>query len=167
MKIILRDKNKYVLRADVGEEVIGELQEFCLPISLRETSRREAGDVPKGHRRGGIEAGKFFAIGAAKEVKLGWYDVDAKEYTWREYKEKLEIVSLLGNIAWKPFDPAQGKGEEVIVHAHGSFSNQQMQLVGGHVAKLVVGAACEIVLEKFDGHIEKAHDPQTGLNLMQ
>ena len=139
MRVILQEKSKYVLRADVLEEIIVELGEFC--------------------KERKIEAGKFFAIGAAKEVKLGWYDVDAKEYTWKEYKEKLEIVSLLGNIAWK--------GEEVIVHAHGSFSNQQMQVVGGHVAKLVVGAACEIVLEKFDGHIEKAHDPQTGLNLMQ
>ncbi len=139
MRIILQEKNMYVLRADVGEEVIEELQKF---------SKNE-----------GIDAGKFFAIGAAKEVKLGWYDVDVKEYAWKELKEKLEIVSLLGNIAWK--------GDEVIAHAHGSFSNQQMQLVGGHVAKLVVGAACEIVLEKFEGRIEKAYDDQTGLNLMQ
>ncbi len=139
MKLILQDKNKYVLRVNVGEEVIEGLQKF---------SKKE-----------GIEAGKFFAIGAAKEVKLGWYDVDVKEYTWQELKEKLEIISLLGNIARKE--------SEVIVHAHGSFSNQHMQLVGGHVAKLVVSGACEIVLEKFDGHIEKAHDPQTGLNLMQ
>lgn len=139
MKLILCDKNKYVLRANVGEEVIGALQEFC--------------------KKEGIDAGEFLAIGAAKEVKLGWYDVDAKEYTWKEYKEKLEIVSLLGNIA--------RKGSEVIAHAHGSFSNQQMQVVGGHVAKLVVAGACEIVLEKFDGHIEKAFDEETGLNLMQ
>ena len=145
MKVILLDRNKYVLRANVGEEVIGALQEF---------SRKE-----------GVVAGEFFAIGVAKEVKLGWYNVDAKEYAWKEFQEKLEIVSLLGNIAWKPFDSAQGK--QVIVHAHGSFSNQQMQVVGGHVAKLVVGAACEIVLERFDGRIEKSYDDRTGLSLMQ
>ena len=139
MKPILQDKNKYVLKASVGEEVIGALQEFC--------------------RKEGVVAGEFFAIGAAKEVKLGWYDVDVKEYTWKEYREKLEIVSLLGNVG--------RKGSETIVHAHGSFSNQRMQLVGGHVAKLVVGAACEIVLEKFDGRIEKAFDDETDLNLMQ
>jgi predicted DNA-binding protein with PD1-like motif len=139
MKVILEDKGKYVLRANVGEEIISELGEFC--------------------KEQKIEAGKFFAIGATKEVKLGWYDVDTKEYTWQEYKEKLEIVSLLGNIARKESD--------VIVHAHGSFSTQQMQLVGGHVTKLVVGGACEIIVEKFDGHVEKAYDSQAGLNLMQ
>jgi predicted DNA-binding protein with PD1-like motif len=145
MKIILHDKNTYVLKANVGEEVIGQLQEFC--------------------KEQKIGAAKFFAIGSAKELKLGWYDVATKEYTWQEFSEELEIISLLGTIAWKPFDLAQGK--EVIAHAHGSFSNRQMQVVGGHVAKLVVGAACEIVLEKFEGHIEKAYDDQTGLNLMQ
>lgn len=138
MKLILQDKNKYILKADVGEEIIVELGEFC--------------------KKQKIEAGKFFAIGAAKELKLGWYDVDAKEYTWEEFNGKLEIVSLLGNIAWKE--------DDIIAHAHGSFSNQQMQLVGGHVARLVVGAACEIILEKLEGHIEKAFDESTGLNLM-
>jgi uncharacterized protein len=139
MKLILQDKSKYVVKASVGEEVIGGLQKFC--------------------REQKIEAGKFFAIGASKELKLGWYDVGIKEYTWKDFAEKLEIISLLGNIAWKE--------QEVIAHAHGSFSNQQMQLVGGHVAKLVVGAACEIVLEKIDGHIEKAYEEKIGLNLMQ
>ena len=143
MKLILQDKNKYVLKADVGEEVISQLQEFC--------------------KENKIEAASFFAIGAAKELKLGWYDVGAKEYTWKEFAEKLEIVSLLGNIAVR--QPAEEK--EVIAHAHGSFSNQHMQLLGGHVEKLVVGAACEIVLEKLEGHIEKAYDDEIGLNLMQ
>lgn len=139
MKVILQDKNTYVLKAGVDEEVIGALQEFC--------------------REQKIEAGKFFAIGASKELRLGWYDVDTKEYTWQEFNEKLEIISLLGNIAWK--------GDEVIAHAHGSFSNKRMQVVGGHVAKLVVGAACEIILEKLEGRIEKAYDEEAGLNLMQ
>jgi predicted DNA-binding protein with PD1-like motif len=138
MKLILQDKNRYVLRANINEEVIGALQELC--------------------REHGIKAGKFFAIGAAKELKLGWYDVDMKEYTWQEFAEKLEIVSLLGNIACK--------GDEVVAHAHGSFSSENMQMVGGHVAKLVVGAACEIMLEKLEGRIEKAYDEQTGLNVM-
>jgi uncharacterized protein len=143
MKLILQDKNTYVIKASVGEEVIGGLQEFC--------------------KEQNIEAGKFFAVGAAKELRLGWYDVDIKEYIWKDFTEKLEIISLLGNIAVRQL----AEEDEVIAHAHGSFSNRHMQLVGGHVAKLVVGAACEIVLEKLAGRIEKAYDEQTGLNLMQ
>lgn len=138
MKLILQDKNEYVLKAGVGEEVIGGLQEFC--------------------KEQGVEAASFWAIGAAKEVKLGWYDVEAKKYTWKEVQAKLEIVSLLGNVAVM-------KGE-TLVHAHGSFSDETMQMMGGHVAKMVVGAACEIFLTQYAGKIEKAHDEDTGLNLM-
>ena len=139
MKLIVQDKNKYVLSADVDEEVIESLAKFC--------------------RQENIDAAKFFAIGAAKELKLGWYDADAKEYAWKEFSEKLEIISLLGNVSWKE--------NEVIAHAHGSFSNREMELVGGHVAKLVIGGACEIVLEKLEGRVEKVYDEETGLYLMQ
>jgi len=139
MKLILQDKNKYILKVGVGEDVMAELKRFC--------------------KEQGIEAGVFYAIGAAKELQVAWYDVDVKEYTKRDIKQELEIISLLGNIAMK--------GEEVIVHTHGSFSDENMQLVGGHVNKLIVGGACEIMLEKLDGHIEKAFDEEIGLNLMQ
>jgi uncharacterized protein len=139
MKLILQDKNKYVLKAGVGEEVMGELKAFCAEQ--------------------GVESASFFAIGAAKEIKLGWYDVEVKEYTWKEVQEKLEIVSLLGNIATME--------KEILVHAHGSFSGKNMQVMGGHVTKLVVGAACEIFFTKYEGKIEKAYDEETGLNLMQ
>jgi len=146
MKLILQDKNKYVLKANVGEEVMEELKAFC--------------------QGQGIEAASFFAIGAAKEIKIGWYDIQAKEYTWKEVQEKLEIVSLLGNVAVMGDPPASEAGD-TLVHAHGSFSDKNMQLIGGHVAKLVVGAACEIFLTKYEGKIEKAYDEETGLNLMQ
>lgn len=106
----------------------------------------------------GIEAASFFAIGAAKELSIAWYDIHKKEYVKKEIQQELEIISLLGNVAVMD--------GEVIVHAHGSFSDENMQLLAGHVTKLIVGAACEIVLEKFEGTIEKTYDDETGLNLM-
>ena len=42
-----------------------------------------------------------------------------------------------------------------------------LQDTNTHVLKAHVDAACEIVLEKFDGRVEKAFDDETGLNLMQ
>jgi len=138
MKLILQDKNKYVLKAEVGEDVMNELKVFC-------TEQR-------------IEAASFFAIGAAKEIRIAWFDIHKKEYVQREIQQELEIISLLGNVA-------VGNGE-VIVHAHGSFSDKDMQVMAGHVTKVIVGAACEIVLEKLEGKIEKAYDSETGLKLM-
>jgi len=145
MKVILQDKNKYVLKVSVGEDVILELKTFC-------------------HDQG-IQAASFFAIGAAKEINIAWFDVNKKEYVQKEIQQELEIISLLGNVAVGNGLPALVEGE-VIVHAHGSFSDKDMQVMAGHVNKLIVGAACEIVLEKFEGKIEKAYDDETGLNLM-
>ena len=138
MKVILQDKSKYVLKAEVGEDVMGELKVFC--------------------KEQGIKAASFFAIGAAKEISIAWFNIHKKEYVKKDVQQELEIVSLFGNVA-----VTEG---EIIVHAHGSFSDENMQLVGGHVDKLIVGAACEIVLEKLEGKIEKAYDEETGLNLM-
>jgi len=150
MKVILQDKNKYVLKAEVDEDVMNEVEVFC-------TEQR-------------IEAASFFAIGATKEINIAWYDLQEMEYVEREIKQELEIISLLGNVAVRNVAVGNGlpAGEagEVIVHAHGSFSNKDMQVVAGHVTKLIVGAACEIVLEKLEGKIEKAYDSETGLNLM-
>ena len=138
MRLILQDRNKYVLKAGVGEDAMAELKVFC--------------------KENTIHAASFFAIGAAKELSIAWYDIHKKEYVKKEIQQELEIISLLGNVAVMD--------GEVIVHAHGSFSDENMQLLAGHVTKLIVGAACEIVLEKFEGTIEKKYDDETGLNLM-
>ena len=138
MKVILQDKNKYVLKVEVDKDVMDELKVFC--------------------REQKIEAASFFGIGAAKEIGIAWYNIHDKEYKKREIQQELEIISLLGNVA-------VGNGE-VIVHAHGSFSDENMQLIGGHVNKLIVSAECEIVLQKLEGKIEKTYDEETGLNLM-
>lgn len=145
MKLILQDKNKYVLKVSVGEEVMSELRAFC--------------------EEQGIEAASFFAIGAAKEIQIAWYNIHKKEYVKRDVQQELEIVSLLGNVATMDDLPA-GEAGETLVHAHGSFSDENMQMMAGHVNKLVVGAACEIVLQKLEGKIEKAYDEETGLHMM-
>jgi predicted DNA-binding protein with PD1-like motif len=139
MKIILKDSRRYTLRFDKGEELMQGLIKFA--------------EEEK------IEAGWFFGIGAIAEVVLSHYDLDTKKYSDQEIKEKLEIINLLGNIA-----KMTGK---TIIHAHGSFSDPEMQLIGGHVKKLIVGPTCEIFLIKLDGKIEREFSDEIGLNLFK
>lgn len=106
-----------------------------------------------------ITAASFSIIGAAKEVELAWYDVDVKEYTTKTLKEKLEIVSMLGNVGVMDKD--------TIVHSHGVFSNKEMQTMGGHINKVIVAAACEITLQKLKGTIKREYSEEIGLNLMK
>ncbi|MCP6726478.1 MAG: DNA-binding protein [Patescibacteria group bacterium] len=139
MKVILKDNNTYILSCARDEEIMSELKKFA--------------------EKNNIKAASFSIIGASKEVELAWYDVDIKEYTTKVFKEKLEILSMLGSIGIMNGD--------IIVHSHGVFSNKKMQTMGGHVNKVVVAAACEIILQKLKGTIKREYSKEIGLNLME
>ena len=139
MKVILQNKNTIVLRFDLDEEVINELAHFCLQQQ--------------------IHSGAFSAIGAAKEVIIACYNLQDKKYEDMTIIQEVEIVGVLGNIA-----TMEGK---TVVHAHGSFSDETYMTKAGHVKKLVVSATCEVILNVFEGTIERAYDERTGLSLMQ
>lgn len=139
MKLILHEQNKYVLRFDRGEEVMERLRNFC--------------------RDQGIGAGAFTGIGAATEVMISWYNTDRKVYSDRKFSEIMEIASFAGNVA--KFQ------DNIVIHAHGSFSDYEFQTFSGHVKKLVVSATCEVALEKLPGLLNRESDEATGLNLLQ
>ena len=138
MKVILQDNNEYILSCAKGEEIIQELTRFC--------------------EEGSIEAAKFTIIGAINEVELAWYDVHNKKYETKTLKEDLEIAGLFGNIAVMDGN--------TMVHNHGVFSDRDMKVYGGHVNKAVVAAACEGMLTKLIGKIERKYSEEIGLNLM-
>ena len=55
----------------------------------------------------------------------------------------------------------------MLIHMHGTFSDKEYRVYGGHINKMVVSGALELRMEVFQGSIEKAYDEETGLNLMQ
>ena len=139
MKLILKENNKFVIRFDHDEELIGSIKKFCVQQK--------------------IYAGFFWGIGAASQVLLSSYDLDKRAYFDSRIEESLEISSLTGNIA-------KFKGKTV-VHAHGVFSDFDTRAHAGHVKELIVGATCEILLEKFDGKVERQFNKSIALNLLQ
>lgn len=139
MKRILQDKNTYVISGRRGEELMEGIKEFC-----------------KEHH---IEAAFFHVIGAVGEVELAWYDLGAKQYVTALFQEDMELVSLTGNVS--------RMGNELVVHSHGVFSDKAMATKAGHVNKAVVSGACEIILTRLEGNIDRVFDEDTGLNLMR
>jgi hypothetical protein len=139
MKNILKENNKYIIRFDKNEEVIENLTNFC--------------------QEKNIETGFFWGIGATKEVDLAWYDIDKKSYAEKTFKEKMEILNLTGNIAI-----IEGK---TVIHCHGIFGSKDMEVFGGHIKRLVIAATCEILLEVFNGKVERKYSQEIGLNLME
>lgn len=139
MKLVLRDKDKYILRFDKGEDLLESLKTFC--------------------REENIRAGYFSGIGASAEVVLLHYDVSTKKYSEKIFQEKMEIVNLSGNVSWF--------ADKTYLHAHGVFSNPEMESRAGHVKKLIIAATGEISLQKLEGEIGREFSADIGLNLLK
>lgn len=139
MQVIYKKSSQYFLKFKLGEEVISGLEDFV--------------------RKNKIKSAHFYAIGAASEIVLSYYDLKKKKYLDKKFKRDLEITSLVGNIAHMK--------DKIIIHCHGNFSDRNMKVLGGHVKNLIVSGTCEVALTAMDKKITRSYDPQTGLNLMQ
>lgn len=106
-----------------------------------------------------IEGGWISGVGAASDVELGFYNLSAKEYKWRKFGSMMEIVSLAGNLAYDE----QGK---MMFHLHGVFADDEYQTVGGHVKDLVAGATVELFVHRSYQPMQRKHDDDTGLQLL-
>lgn len=138
MKLLLKDDQRYFLRFDSGEEVLGCLKKFLTNEN--------------------IFASAFNAIGASKTAELSYFNLETKKYQNKIFEEDLEIVSLTGN--------SGVLDREVVLHSHTVLSKNDFSTVGGHVIKLVVSATCEMFLIKLDGRMERKLDLESNLNLL-
>lgn len=129
----------YFIKLEKGEEMIKNILKFS-----------------KEHN---IKLGYFHALGAVAKVYLGHYFLGTKKYTEKEFEEPLEIAALIGNIATM--------NNEVYVHAHGVFTNNKMEVKGGHVKEATVSATVEVILRKIEGHIDRKYSEEIGLNLWE
>ncbi len=139
MKLILREKNEYVIRFDKGEELSAKLKKFC--------------------REQKIKAATFSGLGACQQLVLSHYDVDKKKYSDLKLKQKMEINNLIGLIT--------AMKKDTLIHLHGVFSDKGMNVRGGHVKSLVVAATCEVILNKLNKKLEREYSKKIGLNLLK
>lgn len=70
-----------------------------------------------------------------------------------------EIVSLTGSVT--TMDGA------FYAHLHMSAGDETGHVWGGHLNRAVVSATCEMVVQVSDGTVERAFDPDVGLNLFR
>ena len=102
--------------------------------------------------------GTVSGIGACDNVELNFYNLETKTYEKKEIKEPLELISLLGNISHideKPF-----------AHLHATFGTNQYETLSGHLTKAVVSATAEIVITMTNLDINRKHNADIGLNLL-
>ena len=128
----------YALVFDEGDEVMAELQAFA--------------------RASGLTAARFDGIGAFRDVTLGYFDWETKQYQRNRFDEQVEVVSLTGDVAVADAGPA--------VHAHVALGRADATALGGHLLEGHVRPTLELVLVESPAHLRKRYDETSGLALI-
>ena len=105
-----------------------------------------------------LTTARLTAIGAFRDVTLGFFDPDRKEYHKIVLGEQVEVLSLLGNVAVQEDRP--------VVHAHVVVGKRDGTAHGGHLLEAHVRPTLELVLTESPVHLRKRHDPSSGLALI-
>jgi hypothetical protein len=132
-----QDGSRIFIRLETGEEVLSSLAAIA--------------------ERHGLGGGWFNGIGAARDVELGYYDLERRDYDRTRVEGEVEIASAAG-----PLSILDGKPH---IHLHAVVSDRQCVPRAGHLFRAVAAATVEFVLLAAERPIERTKDEATGLNL--
>lgn len=104
-------------------------------------------------------AAQFTAVGGFRRAELGYFDPDQKTYKKIPVKDQVELLSCVGDIAVKP----DGSPE---VHAHVVVGCDDGMTRGGHLLNAEVWPTMEVVIKDVPEYLQRVHDDQTGLTLI-
>jgi len=105
-----------------------------------------------------LSGSHFTAIGAFREVTLGYFDRGKKEYQKIPVPEQVEVLSLIGDIALTNGVPQ--------IHAHVVVGKSDGSAHGGHILEARVWPTLELILIESPKHLCRKYDPETGLALI-
>lgn len=135
------EENKtYALIFETGDEVIEHLTQFA-----------------KDNR---LHGSHFTAIGAFSEVTLGYFDWQKKDYKRIPVSEQVELLSLVGDVSLD-------EHQQPTVHAHVVIGTSNGTALGGHLLSGRVRPTLELVLMESPAHLQRRHDPESGLALIR
>ncbi len=130
----------FALIFKTGEEMVGALKTFAQTEKL-------AGS-------------QFYAIGALSGATLAYFEWQTKKYRKNPVQEQVEVASLIGDIALGP----DGKPA---IHIHAVLGRPDGSALAGHLLEAHVRPTLELVLTESPTHLQKRHDPESGLNLIR
>jgi predicted DNA-binding protein with PD1-like motif len=128
----------FVLVFDKGEEVVAGLYEFAAQHD--------------------IAAAHLTAVGAFRDVILGYFERDRKDYKQIPLREQVEVLALIGNIALAKGQPK--------LHAHVVVGKSDGTAHGGHLLEAHVWPTLEVVAVESPQHLRRTIDEETGLALL-
>ena len=105
-----------------------------------------------------LRVSQVTAIGALRDVTLGYFDPAERRYREIPVREQVEVLSLLGVVTLD--------GEKPKVHAHVVVGLRDGSARGGHLLSGHVFPTLEVVVEELPRHLQRRTDPETGLALI-
>lgn len=133
-------RHTYAVVLETGDEVMSCLRSFA--------------------RQEQVSAAQITAIGAFSDVVLNYFDIQEKKYIEIPVNEQVEVASLIGDIA------LDAKGTPAI-HIHVVVGKRDGTAMAGHLGKGRVRPTLEVIINESPGHLQKVHDPATGLALIR
>ncbi len=107
----------------------------------------------------GFQSASLSAIGALKNVELGYYNLEKKEYQRKVFDaEDYELINLTANLSFKDGEP--------FVHTHVSLTGSDFQLFGGHLFEAQVAVTTEIIVQPLAIPVERFPHSEIGLHLI-
>ena len=128
----------FALVLDTGDEAMAALAAFA-------SERR-------------LQATQFTAIGAFSRVVVAYFDWTTKEYRHIPIDEQVEVLALVGDVSIEDGRPK--------VHAHVVVGKADATAHGGHLIEGRARPTLEIVLTEAPRHLQRRHDPVSGLALI-
>ena len=129
---------RYLLRLEVGEEIIGIIKDFCM--------------------KQGIGSGQVSGIGVLRKARISYFDLALRDYHHRDISDYVELTSMMGNISIM-----EG---QVYPHLHVTLSDNKFNVYGGHLSAGEIGITGEFVIEPFDQEIERRLYQESGFRLL-
>ena len=123
-----------------------------------ETEDEVASGLVQFAKKNSLAASHFTAIGGFKEVVLGYFELDKKQYKNIPVHEQVEVLSLLGDIALEKGEPK--------LHAHVVVGMPDGTARGGHLIKGIVRPTLEVILTEAPQHLRREFDEASGLALI-
>jgi uncharacterized protein len=135
----------------------GELRTFAV---IFDTDDEVVAGLTKFARENSLSAAHFTGLGALREVTLGYFDWQAKDYKRNPIREQVEVVAFIGDVALD--ENGQSK-----LHPHIVVSKSDGTACGGHLLEACVRPTLEVVLTETPAHLHRRTNPETGLALIK
>src|SRR5580704_15859072 len=120
-------------------------------IVIFETGDEVASGLKRFAKESQLASSSFKVIGALSGAKAGWFNWQTKAYeTAAEFKEQLEVLSLIGDVALQDGQP--------VVHAHLIVGKKDGTAHGGHLIEAHVRPTLEVVLTESSQPLRKKVD---------